>query len=198
LIPAAQEEGSYMPLSETESRELSDAIKLGSDLREMIEILRAKYHWDESKIRTVIKSIAEATRVNESDLLWQLVGSTGQSRTGRATGRWEYQVFSETLGLNKYPENKKFWLDRPDGPWNIGRCPSWELAELIDKAARNLVQRVGAEGWELAEPYDANSLWCNRRVSYKDVSGFLDWISANTSQTIVPTAISINFRRWVQ
>jgi hypothetical protein len=112
-------------------------------------------------------------------------------------GPWEYEMFTEVLTLTRYPE-KKIALIHPNAHLHRGRVPDdgGALAILIDKAARNLLQRVGAQGWEPVDALDAESLWAKGRVRYEAVPGF--WSRAGQNREVEPTTVSIFCRRWVK
>ena len=76
-------------------------------------------------------------------------------------------------------------------PYNDGT-----VAKLIDNAVRNLLQRVGVQGWEPVDALDADSLWAKGRVQYEDVSGF--WARAVHYREVEPTTVSIFCRRCVK
>ncbi len=117
--------------------------------------------------------------------------------TFRPGGPWEYEMFTEVLTLAKYPEKKKFALIHPNAPLHMRRVQDYDssLARLIDKAARNLLQRVGAQGWEPIDACNADSLWAKGRVRYGDGPGFKG--RAGDYGEIEPTTVSILCRRWI-
>jgi hypothetical protein len=118
--------------------------------------------------------------------------------TYRPGGPWEYEMFTEVLTSTRYPENKKFALIHLNSPLHLGSVPDYDgaLARLIDKAARNLLQRVGAQGWEPVDAFDAESLWTKGRVRYGDVSGLR--VRVGHHREVEPTTVSIFCRRWVK
>src|SRR6516164_949361 len=89
-------------------------------------------------------------------------------------GFWEYEMFTEVLTVTRYSEKKKLALIHTKAPLNRGSVPDdgGALARLIDKAVRNLLQRVSAQGWEPVDTFDAESLLAKDRVRYEDGSGF--------------------------
>ena len=109
---------------------------------------------------------------------------------------WEYEMFTEVLTSTRYPEKKKFSLSHSNAPltWQIPEYNS-TLARLIDNAAINLLHRVGTQGWEPVDAFDADSLWAKGRVGYEDGSGFLE--RAIDTKEIEPTTVSILCRRGV-
>lgn len=116
----------------------------------------------------------------------------------RLGGPWKYEMFTEVLTSTKYPEKKKFSLIHPNAPLHMTRVRDYNStrARLIDKAARNLLQRVGTQGWEPVDAFDADSLWAKGRVRYEDGSGFRD--RAGDNKEIEPTTVRILCRRWVK
>jgi len=114
----------------------------------------------------------------------------------RPSGPWEYEMFTEVLTLTRYPE-KKFALIHPNALLHTRRVPDdgGALARLIDKAARSLLQRVGAQGWEPVDAFDADSLWAKGRVRYEDGSGLRG--SAGDTGEIGSITVSIFCRRWI-
>ena len=117
--------------------------------------------------------------------------------TYRPGDLWEYEMFTEVLTSTRYPEKKKLSLSHSNAPLHMASIREYNstLAGLIDNAARNLLQRVGTEGWEPVDAFDADSLWANGRVGYEDGSGFLE--RAIGTQEFEPTTVSILCRRWV-
>ena len=120
------------------------------------------------------------------------------NNTYRPGGPWEYEMFTEVLSLERYPEKKKFALIHPIAPLHMEGVQDYdgELARLIDKAVRNLLHRVGAQGWEPVDAFDADSLWAKGRVRYGYGSGLK--ASAGENREIEPTTVSILCRRWVK
>ncbi len=118
--------------------------------------------------------------------------------TYRPGGPWEYEMFTEVLTFTKYPEKKKFALIHPMAPLHTRNVPDYdnELAKLIDKAVRNLLQRVSAQGWEPFEAYDADSLWAKGRVRYEDGLDIRD--RADHKREVEPATVSILCRRRVK
>jgi hypothetical protein len=114
----------------------------------------------------------------------------------RPSGPWEYEMFTEILTLTRYPE-KKIALIHPNASLHRGRVldDGGALSKLIDKAARNLLQRVSAQGWEPVDALDAESLLAKGRVRYEAVPGF--WARTGQNREIEPTTVSIFCRRWV-
>jgi len=112
-------------------------------------------------------------------------------------GLWEYEMFTEVLTVTRYPEKKQFALNHPNTFLEIGRVRDYDnkLARLIEKAARNLLQRVSAQGWEPIDAFDADSLWAKGRVRYEDGSGFRG--RAGETREIGPTTVSIFCRRCI-
>ena len=112
-------------------------------------------------------------------------------------GLWEYEMFTEVVSVTRYPEKKQFALNHPNAFLQIGRVQDYDskLARLIDRAARNLLQRVSAEGWEPVDAFDAESLWAKGRVRYEDGSGFHS--RAGDTGEIGPITVSIFCRRWI-
>ena len=86
--------------------------------------------------------------------------------TYRPGDPWEYEMFTEVLTSTRYPEKKKFSPINTNAPLQKARVRDHDstLASLIDKAARNLLQRVGTQGWEPVDAFDADSLWAKGRV----------------------------------
>jgi hypothetical protein len=117
--------------------------------------------------------------------------------TYRPGGLWEYEMFTEVLTVTRYPEKKELALDQPNALFQLGKVRDYnsKLARLIDKAARNLLQRVSAQGWEPVDALDAESLWAKGRVRYEDGSGFRE--RAGDTREIGPTTVSIFCRRWI-
>jgi hypothetical protein len=117
--------------------------------------------------------------------------------TYRPGGLWEYEMFTEVLTVTRYPEKKEFALNDPNAFLQIGRVRDYDskLARLIDKAARNLLQRVSTQGWEPVDAFDAESLWAKGRVRYEDGSSFRG--RAGDTGEIGPTTVSIFCRRWI-
>ncbi len=118
--------------------------------------------------------------------------------TYRPEGPWEYEMFTEVLTSTRYPEKKKIALKHSNAPLQIEKVQDYDsnLARLIDKAARNLLQRVGAQGWEAVDAFDADSLWAKGRVRYEDGSDFRD--RAGDNREIEPSTVSIFCRRLIQ
>ena len=116
----------------------------------------------------------------------------------RPGGLWEYEMFTEILTVTRYPEKKKFALINPIAPLSIQKVPDDDggLAKLIDKAARNLLLRIEAQGWEPVDAFDADSLWARGRVRYGEVPGL--WDRAVDNRKIELTTVSIFCRRWVK
>ena len=112
-------------------------------------------------------------------------------------GLWEYEMFIEVLTVTRYPEKKQFALNHPNAFLEIERVRDYDnkLARLIEKAARNLLQRVSAQGWEPIDAFDADSLWAKGRVRYEDGSGFRG--RAGETREIGPTTVSIFCRRCI-
>ena len=112
-------------------------------------------------------------------------------------GRWEYEMFTEVLTVTRYPEKKQFALNHPNAFLEIGRVRDYDnkLARLIEKAARNLLQRVSTQGWEPVDAFDADSLWAKGRVRYEDGSSFLG--RAGDTREIGPITVSIFCRRCI-
>lgn len=117
--------------------------------------------------------------------------------TFRPGGSWEYEMFTEVLTSSRYPE-KKFARIHQNAPLNKASVQDYDhqLARLIDKAARNLLQRVGDQGWEPVDAVDADSLWVRGRVRYTDEAGFK--ASAGENKEFEPTTVSILCRRRVK
>ena len=118
--------------------------------------------------------------------------------TFRPGGHWEYEMFTEVITSTRYPEKKSFALIDPDAPPHMGRIQDYDsrLARLIDKAARNLLQRISAQGWEPVDAIDTDSLWAKGRVRFKDGAGFK--AIADDTREIEPTTVSIFCRRLIQ
>ena len=76
-------------------------------------------------------------------------------------GLWEYEMFTEVLTVTKDPEKKQLALNQPNAFLQTGRVldEDCNMARLIDKAARYLLQRVSVEGWEPVDAFDVESLW---------------------------------------
>jgi hypothetical protein len=112
-------------------------------------------------------------------------------------GLWEYEMFTEVLTVTKYPEKKQLALNQPNAFLQTEKVQDDEskLARLIDKAVRNLLQRVSVEGWEPVDAFDAESLWAKGRVRYEDGSGFRG--RAGDTGAIGPITVSIFCRRWI-
>ena len=112
-------------------------------------------------------------------------------------GLWEYEMFTEVLTVTRYPEKKQFALNHLNAFLEIGRVRDYDnkLARLIEKAARNLLQRVSTQGWEPIDAFDADSLWAKGRVRYEDGSGFRG--RAGETREIGPTTVSIFCRRCI-
>jgi hypothetical protein len=104
-------------------------------------------------------------------------------------------MFTEILTIKRYPEKKKIALNHPNAPLHMERVQDYDskLVRLIDKAVRNLLQRVGAQGWEPVDAFDADSLWAKGRVRYEDGSDFRD--RAGENREIEPSTVSIFCRR---
>ena len=112
-------------------------------------------------------------------------------------GLWEYEMFTEVVSVTRYPEKKQLALNHPHAFLQIRRVQDYDskLARLIDRAARNLLQRVSAQGWEPVDAFDAESLWAKGRVRYEDGSGFRG--RAGDTGEIGPMTVSIFCRRWI-
>ena len=115
--------------------------------------------------------------------------------TYRPGGLWEYEMFTEVLTVTRYPEKKELALDQPNALFQLGKVRDYnsKLARLIDKAARNLLQRVSAQGWEPVDTFDAESLLAKDRVRYEDGSGFHS--STADTREIGTITVSIFCRR---
>jgi hypothetical protein len=115
----------------------------------------------------------------------------------RPDERWEYEMFTEVLTSARYPV-KKFALIHPDDHLSMGKVQDYDrqLARLIDKAVRNLLQRAGDQGWEPIEAVDAESLWAKGRVRFGDTLDSED--SIDGSRMVELTTIHIFCRRRIQ
>ena len=111
--------------------------------------------------------------------------------------RWEYEMFTEVLTSGKYPE-KKFALFHTDVHLPMGKIQDYDrqLAGLIDKAVRNLLQRAGDQGWEPIDAVDAESLLTKGRVRYEEMPDAKD--SADGSRIVELTTLHIFCRRRIQ
>lgn len=116
----------------------------------------------------------------------------------RPGGPWEYQMFTEVLTATRYSEKKKYSLIHADAFLPMARVRDYDssLARLIDRAARNLLQRIEAQGWEPVDAFDADSLWAKGRVRVEDESCCQD--GAGDTKGIELTTVSILCRRWVK
>ena len=115
----------------------------------------------------------------------------------RPDERWEYEMFTEVLTSARYPV-KKFALIHPDDHLSNGKVQDYErqLARLIDKAVRNLLQRAGDQGWEAVDVVDAESLWTKGRVRFREMPNAKD--SADGSRIVELTTVHIFCRRRIQ
>ncbi len=111
---------------------------------------------------------------------------------------WEYEMFTEVLTSTRYPEKKKFVIIQSNDhlPVETVQIYDCQLARLIDKAVRNLLQRAGDQGWEPVDAVDADSLWTKGRVRYREEPDSKD--SADGSRKIEPTTVHIFCRRLIQ
>ena len=116
----------------------------------------------------------------------------------RPDGLWEYEMFTEVLTSTRYPEKKKFVIIQSNDHLLVGTAQVYDrqLARIIDKAARNLLQRASDQGWEPVDAVDANSLWTKGRVRYKEAPDSKD--SAVGRRKIELTTIHIFCRRPIQ
>jgi hypothetical protein len=112
-------------------------------------------------------------------------------------GPWEYEMFTEVLTAWSYPE-KKFALIHPNDQLPMGMVQDYDhqLARLIEKAARNLLQRAGEQGWEPVDAVDADSLLANGRVRFEGMRDLKE--RADGGKKVEPTTIHIFCRRRVQ
>lgn len=116
----------------------------------------------------------------------------------RPGGRWEYEMFTEVLTFTKYPEKKKLAVVHPDASLHTRGVIDYdsELASFIDKAVRNLLQRVSDQGWEPVDAFDAKSLWAKGRVRCEDGPGFQN--KADDMREFRLATVSILCRRRVK
>lgn len=112
--------------------------------------------------------------------------------------RWEYEMFTEVLTSRRYPEKQKFVLIHPYDHLSTRKVQDIDrqLARLIDKAVRNLLQRAGNQGWEAVEAVDAESLWTKGRVRLREMPEAND--SADGSRIVELTTVHIFCRRRIQ
>jgi hypothetical protein len=110
----------------------------------------------------------------------------------RPSDPWEYRDFTVP-----FPGNLTPWYSLATSrPPVYARLPVQAL-RLIDRAAASLVQKMGAQGWEPAEPTDAGSLWKAKRVGFKIRPRDSLWALATMQARfdIVLTSLVIRFRR---
>lgn len=112
-------------------------------------------------------------------------------------GPWEYEMFTEVLTASRYPE-KEFALFHPNDQLPVGKIQDYDhqLARLISKAARNLLLRVGDQGWEPVDAVDADSLRAKGRVRYGEMPDLKN--RADSSNKVEPATVHIFCRRRVQ
>ena len=115
----------------------------------------------------------------------------------RPDERWEYEMFTEVLTSVRYPV-KKFALIHPDDHLSNVKFQDYDrqLARLIDKAVRNLLQRAGDQGWEAVDAVDAESLWTKGRVRFREMPNAKD--STDGSRIVELTTVHIFCRRRIQ
>ncbi len=111
--------------------------------------------------------------------------------------RWEYEMFTEVLTTARYPE-KKFALIHAQNQLSTGKVQNYDrqLARLIEKAARNLLQRAGSQGWEPVDAVDAESLWTKGRVRFGEMPATEG--SINDIRIVELTTIHIFCRRRIE
>ncbi len=111
--------------------------------------------------------------------------------------RWEYEMFTEVLTTSRYPK-KKFALIHSQDQLPMGKVQNYDrpLSRLIEKAARNLLQRAGSQGWEPVDAIDAESLWTKGRVRFGEMPVPED--GTHDSRAVELTTIHIFCRRRIQ
>ena len=116
----------------------------------------------------------------------------------RPGGSWEYEMFTEVLTFTRFSEKKKLRVINPNAPLYTRSVPDdeSELARYIDKAVRNLLQRVSAQGWEPVDAFDADSLCAKGRIRCEVGSSV--WNKAGDKREVGPITLSILCRRRVK
>ncbi len=116
--------------------------------------------------------------------------ATGSS----ATGKWEYDEFSESLapyvGTTRYSAHVTAWHGL------YGGVPDPNMRDPIKRGVQALLDRVSVYGWEPVEPMHPDRLWDAQRITYVYANDFIDKFSG-TSRSARLQAVNVNFRRWV-